>query len=509
MPETNDAASALLRFVDALEAGETVSVRLALATLTTHPRKQAAHTVDVDATIGDPGLVPANACLLESLLNADVSSPLGRTKALCRAKLLGQRLAPNTSRFSPAISILVDEGSGEEDEIRRALDSALAQEHVVEILVPASLHVDRSRFRDCPLRVVSPKSGGRAAFLSQAVDDARGDFLLFLSPGDILTQSAASIAADAFANMGDLKAVVPTDDAPTPRDPFLFALAEGRRLSGAMLPAWLVREAAPFDDRPRDERDGRFWLKLARMGLKGVALPTLACRRPHSTPLTRERAEAALDAHLASARDLLAEPRRTRYVLNLLARATAMVDWASEAGLPDAVVATMHQRVVAVETEATGLASPAGAGVSAILAQRLAIQLECWPRPLRDPLPRTTGLRRERIERLQDRIEQSGPISGADLRRWLPELPSRPFGDLAVGERATLAEALDHLRECATDGRLEIPARLLLRVGADFPGHPWEKSWRRWARLAQVVGEAAARRIMGRRQFANPAVRAA
>lgn len=81
------------------------------------------------------------------------------------------------------------------------------------------------------------------------------------------------------------------------------------------------------------------------------------------------------------------------------------------------------------------------------------------------------------------------------MRRWLPDVPPAPFSTLDSHDQAALAFALEQLQEAVLFGALEIPVRTMLRVGVDFPGHPYEEDWNGLGRLTRVLGDEAAKRM--------------
>jgi hypothetical protein len=61
--------------------------------------------------------------------------------------------------------------------------------------------------------------------------------------------------------------------------------------------------------------------------------------------------------------------------------------------------------------------------------------------------------------------------------------------------------ALEQLQVCVLLGELPIQFRALVRVGADFPGHPFATYWAGVARLARVLGDETAKSICRRKFF--------
>jgi len=192
--------------------------------------------------------------------------------------------------------------------------------------------------------------------------------------------------------------------------------------------------------------------------------------------------------------DLAGEPRLYRYVVSLMARATWLLDKAFDEGVAEEVIEAYHRRFLDLEAS-IGLGN-SSEGLTSLLIDQLVFMLRQKQQQTKDATRPMLRLWHEREDQLLDRIAGVSCVTGSDLRRWLPDLPPRPFADLRYSEQVALKFALEQLQVSLVLGELPIRFRSLERVAADYPGHPYERYWNSAFRLAHLLGDDAARTIV-------------
>jgi hypothetical protein len=213
---------------------------------------------------------------------------------------------------------------------------------------------------------------------------------------------------------------------------------------------------------------------------------------------SRARLRLGLKADLRSAGELAGHFRNFRYIAPLVGRLTWLWETAVGMNFPPTEIDSMHEQILALE-ERLGDDSAAPEGTAALVLDQLLWMLrEKQSRPGASDRP-TFGYLRDRECRLLDRLNRFSRVTGADMRRWLPEIPPQPYRLLAPSERRMLTHALEQLQSSVFGGDVECSLRALVRVGADYPAHPFEADWNGANRLAKVLGESAARRLAGQK----------
>ena len=451
-------------------------------------------------------------------------------KVIYHLRLLGNALGPDAERFEPTVSIVVAVHNGA-DFVAQAIESALAQSHRnVEIVVvddgstdATGQELERFAGRIAQERIAH---SGVSVARNRGLEMATGEFVAFLDADDALTATAIARMVDAFRATCDARICVAPSEIRGGEEPFRSDLAAPPRFEDpasplgdpmraavddfplhslcALAPRWLLRQVGPFELDLRQSEAARYWFRMASFGLKVIALRTPCLTRSfHAECLTLRRVDAlgaALEADFRTASDLAREPRSYRYLVPLVDRIEARLDEAQEEGMPAEELDRFDRRLTSFAST-VGYGIPSADGPTTIL-------LDQWILSLRQrqpegaeglaPLPSRT---RARLARLYGRIEGRGRLGSTDLRRWLPELQPQPFDTLADDEQAALAFALRQLHLGAFLGTLPLQLRSLERLGADFPGHPYEGFWRTAASLASVVGAERARRICRHRFF--------
>jgi hypothetical protein len=190
----------------------------------------------------------------------------------------------------------------------------------------------------------------------------------------------------------------------------------------------------------------------------------------------------------------MGDARHFRYLAPLATRITWMIDRAFDLGVRHDAIESWDQRAFAWEGRVgRGLAGEEG--VSAILLDQILAMLRQKTQMTTDPTRPMLRLWAERQDRLVERLGEVKYVTGSDLRRWLPELPPRPFRSFSRPERVALQFGLEQLQISLVLGELPIRFRSLERVAADFPGHPYERYWASAFRLARLVGDDTARLV--------------
>ncbi|MFO0947172.1 MAG: glycosyltransferase family 2 protein [Planctomycetota bacterium] len=400
---------------------------------------------------------------------------------------------------------------------RRSLDSCLNQTHPpAEILVvgPRPPEDTRDELPSTVHWIVQPGITPADA-RNLALENASGDFIHFLDDRRELQPNAIERKLQVFHRVPSARFVYSPeeseqasesgnqagsvlDDRSFVGDPMLAAVTRiPFSLGTVLMPLWFARQVGPFENELGRWEEARYALRAALHGVKAIALRSGTTRRiPFKPPSHRRLAEEAawaVETDLLSAAELARSPRMYRYLAPLLTRATQLLDAGFENGMSTALYEDFHERIVAFEA---GVGSGKGVdGQVAILLDQLLFSVRRLAHPENGRPCATALFHRDREDRLLDRIEHSPRVSGADLRRWLPEIPPQPFALLTRGEKIALRFALDQLQNSVLLGEISVQFRALHRVGIDYPGHPFEEDWNGFARLERVLGEHHAKRF--------------
>lgn len=498
---------------------------------------------------------------LDCLTHLDWSQDDGglSLKALYHLRMLGYTFDRTEEAFRPLVSIVIPVYNGA-DFIARSLASCLAQTYSkIEILVVDDGSADETasivESMGDPVRLLRQQNAGPAAARNQGVALAQGDLIHFLDADDELLPHAIQDKLDVLARVPDARLcfshfdvaldapppVIPVTPRPVPagrsqrdcgkrseraegsgagiqalgfeqvsHDDDHSALWDPMRavtsrfpfqISTLLVPRWYLKQVGPIEEDLRQAEDARYWFRMAKVGLKAVALAesqTRRYRRPES--LTGQRVESrrwSIDADLRSAGDLLHEPRKYRYIVGLVTRMTWILDKAFSEGMSQDQVEALHGRILDFEAK---LCASSSSGLVSLLADQIVFMLREKMRHTADSLCPMLRLWHEREEQLLSRVRSARMVTGCELRRWLPDLPPRSYSSLARAEQVSLKHALEQLQISMTMGELPIRFRSLERVASDYPGHPYERYWRSLFRLARVMGDGAARSI-GRQKF--------
>lgn len=443
-------------------------------------------------------------------------------KALYHLRMLGYTLDPSDDVFSPLVSIVIPVYNGVEF-ITRALASGTAQSYPkIEILVVDDGSTDATaslvQSFPGPIQLLRQENAGPAAARNRGVAAARGDLVHFLDADDELLPGAIQDKLDLFARIPDARLcfshfhcvlagapglgfeqVGHDDDRSALWDPILATTSRFPfQFSTVLVPRWYLLHVGPIEEDLRQSEDTRYWLRMARAGLRAVALAeprTRRYRRPES--LTGQQVEArrwAIEADLRSAEELLEEPRKYRYLVSLASRMTWILDKAFDEGMPQDQIETLHARILDFEARMCAKTGPSE-GLVSLLADQLVFMLREKQRYTQDAMRPMLRLWHEREMQLLARVRRARPLTGSELRRWLPDLPPQPFSSLTRQEKVSLKYALEQLQISLTMGEAPIRFRSLERLAADYPGHPYERYWRGLFRLARIMGDAAARTV--------------
>lgn len=505
----------------------------------------------VRGIVGDPpkqSAVPYHAeCLstIEWTAESVAQQPWIIGKVHWHLTMLGHALVPTDERFLPIVSVIIPAYEARAT-IAAAIESCLNQTHpTVEIIVIDDGSTDGTREfvgrYGRKITLLWQNQEGPAAARNLGVSRACGEFVHFLDAGDTLLPGALSEKVRAFANVADARLCF--SHVATETDAGQITLASGQvgfedphsavydsmlavtsrypfHASTVMVPRWMIDKVGPFEVDMRRGEDLRFWFRMAMTRLKAVALTEPVTCRPAAAP--RQDSDLAcslawaIEGDLRSIGDLAQLPRIYRYIVPLVQRTSTMMEQAYSRGLPQPELDHFQERLLALEHELglIGTAysggysttetneSPRHAGLAAILLDQLLFSLRQYRRENPD-LPIAIRLfLDEREGNLLDHINPlRDKVSPSDLRRWLPDIAPQPFEQLSRSQKASLRFALEQLQACVILGELRISFKSLVRVGAEYPGHPYEEFWGGVARLATVVGDEAAKRICRGRFF--------
>lgn len=433
-------------------------------------------------------------------------------------RLVGHVLFPERPEFEITVSVLVvaetksEELSHTIDHLRHlaALPNPLVRLQSIVVFYGAdseSIHVGRA-----PAGIECAAIHGiRAEARQHALARSRGQFIRFLRPGEELDIRALAMEVDLFLMNPEIKLVASRDALVGWREADLLTLATepnlallGRRPLGEsnwMVPKWIAQQVEGFDNDFRMDELSRFWFQLARVGVKAmVASQPCVTRREAAATNDRSRLEQcrqSIESDLAGLRELSSCMKWYRYVPWLFARARQSFRDAVALGLSERARKRFEERMIQF-LETVG-EREAPAGVTAIVMDQIHLGLCRAIEDARSNAPTSEFLGRCQ-EVLAHRLSQVTSVSGADLRRWLPDLPPQPFETLDARDRAALKLALEQIQTSVLLGELPATFAAMSRVGADFPGHPYERYWRGAARLARVLGDEGARTLC-RRKF--------
>lgn len=475
--------------------------------------------------IGEAAPLPAIAHHVDCLCQGDWAQPGKQTKIRWHLKMIGSALDPMEPQFTPLVSVVVI--ASEVGRATAVIEEVAKQTHrAIEILLVLTQPTGRLPEPSgdaMPIRQVmadssSPWNAGLAA--------AKGDFVQFLEEGDLLTPAAVAEKLQVWKTFPDARLCLSPmgtgdganesyvgelgEDAVTRAvlgDPLLFACQRFPfPLHAQFAPRWYLEKVGPREeDLPAEAQESRYWFRMARAGAKSVGL-TKPTRRSseasaHSAQGT-DRWLGEFEAALRSAEELASQPRLYRYVASLIAKGTWLLDRAFDDHAAHGRIEAGHERLLAFEAE-LGRGIAGAEGVTAILLDQLVFMLRQKRRLAPDASRPTLRLWDEREDALLSRLDNAPVVTGSDLRRWLPELPPRPFAELARSEQSALKFALEQLQVSMVLGELPLRFRSLERVAADYPGHPYERYWRSAFRLARLLGDDAARSVFRQKLVRN------
>ena len=478
--------------------------------------------------VGERIGIDAFAYHVDCLTNLDWDQTFFRRKVRYHLLLAGASLDPIEPTFAPLVSIVIAVLDGH-DSIRRTVESACAQTYpAVEIIVVDAGSTDGTSAVvgsiSGPVHLIQTDDANLAAARNQGIAKSNGDFIHFLEAGDELLPSAIADKLRAWQECPDARLCYtpyeelraggteevigpkqqedvndfrsPVGDAmlaASSRFPFTF--------STVMVPRWFIDQVGPLDEDMESSEDSRYWFRMARQGLKAVALRTPQTRcHVAATKDSKRSVLGALEADLRSAEDLADQPRLYRYIVCLLARATWLLDKAFDEDISHDLIENYHRRFMDLEAR-FGRGQASGEGVTGLLLDQLVFMLRQKQRFTEDATRPMLRLWHEREDQLLERINRISYVTGSDLRRWLPDLPPRPYADLRRSEQIALKFALEQLQVSLVLGELPIRFRSLERVAADYPGHPYERYWNGAFRLAHLLGDDTARTVVRQKLY--------
>lgn len=459
---------------------------------------------------------------VDCLTHLDWEDPAARQKVRFHLLLAGSALDRVEPSFVPLVSIVIAVTNGREG-IPSTIDSCVRQSHPsLEIVVVDAGSTDGTSgvvaSLPGPIHLIRIEEPNIAAARNRGIREANGDFIHFLEAGDELVPNAIADKLGSWGECPDARLcytpqsskgsvsldVVPfrqrQEDLGDVRSPLGDAMLSACSrfpfaYSTVLTPRWYLDLVGPFDEEMRGGEEARYWFRMARNGLKVSALRTAKTMcTPRESADLGEEIVAAIDADLKNANDLAREPRLYRYVVSLLARATWLLDKAFDENVSQERIEAFHRRFL--DLESTIGRGPSAEGLTALLLDQLVFMLRQKQQQTHDATRPMLRLWHEREEQLLDRIAGVSYLTGSDLRRWLPDLPPRPFADLRRSEQIALKFALEQLQVSLVLGELPIRFRSLERVAADYPGHPYERYWSGAFRLAHLIGDEAARTIV-------------
>jgi hypothetical protein len=465
------------------------------------------------AIVGDACPMTPTSYHLDCLTHLDWTRIPTQLKVRFHLLELGSQWNPTSDAFRPLVSVVVCLGESEEANAV-SVRSALAQAYQpIEVIVTGPASSQESSDADPRIRRVITTSARRGETLRRGVAQAQGDFILFLMSGDelpanIIDQHRHVLSSHPDARLLYLEELPTGQDAdradvrPITGDALLSVSSRfAPSLSGAMAPRWYLEQVGFPEDTLDRSAGTRYLFQMARRGLKAVARldATMAPREGHATWRVEELVE-GIQADLACVRDLAGEPRRYRYVACLLARATWLLDRAFDEGVAHEQIEDWHAEILSLEGS-IGRGLPSAEGLSALLADQLVLMLRQKTHRTADATRPMLRLWAEREEQLLERIREVRCVTGSDMRRWLPDVPPRPFAELTPSEQVGLKFALEQLQVSVVLGELSIRLAALERVAADYPGHPYERYWRGAFRLGRLVGDEMARQVVRQRLY--------
>jgi glycosyltransferase involved in cell wall biosynthesis len=454
---------------------------------------------------------------LDCLAHLDWSTAENRRKVLYHLKLLACLIDPLEPTFQPKVSVIVVVRDAR-DRMERTLASIARQSYrSVEVIVVDDGSTDGTPTLVASLptrvRLIHQEALGRRVALERALSESTGEFVQFVHAGEELDPSAiedklavwlvmpeARLCLSESASSVDGLAIFDPpawEDARSMLgDPLLCATSRMPFvLSSALIPRWFIDQTAPLDGEIEPIESVRMGIRVGRHGVRVAAVAKTLVRR--FAPLKCDEGtllSAAIDADLVSMRELAGEPRHYRYLAPLSARVTWMMDRSFDLGIS-------HERIESWDQQVTEWESTVGnenrdhAGTTAILLDQIQVMLKQKCELTEDPTRPTLRLWMDRQDRLAERIGEVKYVTGSDLRRWLPDLPPRPFRDFTRPDRTALKFGLEQLQVSLVLGDLPIRFRSLERVAADYPGHPYERYWFSVFRLARLVGDETARSV--------------
>ena len=213
-----------------------------------------------------------------------------------RASVISETILSCVEQQHPSIEIvIVDDGS---------------TDNLIEMLDPW--------IQDIVL--VRQENGGVSSARNAGIVKASGDFIHFLDSDDLLKPAAISAKIDAFRTIPDAGVCFSMVDGFDPHSlsPSYTILPEpdGSEgcattailnsptpgfLSATMLPLWVARSTAPFDEALRRSNDQRYWFSLGARQLKAIALRRgLTVRRRLSDGLSLPDATEDLFDHVVA-----------------------------------------------------------------------------------------------------------------------------------------------------------------------------------------------------------------
>ncbi|MBY0589603.1 glycosyltransferase [bacterium] len=461
-------------------------------------------------------LAPA-AYQLDCLNHLDWGDSSLRSKVMFHLRHLGNLIDPLEPAFKPKVSIVIVVQDGR-DVIERTLASAVGQSYrSVEVIVVDDGSSDGTGplVASLPMNVhlIHQDRRGLPEARLRGFAETTGDFVQFVEAGEELdplcieeksavwrTMPETRLCLSTSARVSDELACFTPPAWDDPRsmlgDAMLSATSRTPfRLSSALVPRWYL-EGLLKRPWPTEGIDvARLSICSSAEGVRVAALPRCLVREFRRQNVSEvDQLSQAIDSDISVMHHLADQPKLYRYLVPLSARVTWMMDKAFDLGVAHHRIEAWDQKVADWESQ-VGKARGASEGTTAILLDQVLTMLRQKSFSTEDPTRPLLRLWHDRQERLLDRISEVKYVTGSDLRRWLPELPPRAFGELSRPERAALKFGLEQLQVSLVLGVLPIRFRSLERVAADYPGHPYERYWSSAFRLARLVGDETARQV--------------